>query len=540
MILPEMKYADRITKSKQIKFGGLNRSLGAGDGELQDMLNMTSDHHPLLATRAPRHLYKQLEEPGGIFSWEGLCWVTGTDFYFRGVKKGAVSAGKKRFASMGAWIIIMPDKCCYNVDTDVFRSMEAQWTGQTLTFCDGESNGEAAAANTIKCEGVNWDDYFSAGDGVTISGCTACPNNNQALVIRQISGDKLYFYENSFALNDDGSAYTEEGNLQIIRTVPELQGMCENENRLWGYVDSTIYACKQGDIFNWYVNDGLESDSYTVPVGSAGGFTGCISYRGYPTFFKEDHIYKVYGSVPSNFEVLGSATLGLAKDSADSLAIAGETLFYVSRSGVMAYTGGIPQPVGVAFGTERFKNATGGSDGLKYYVSMESAQGVRGLYVYDTQRGLWHKEDTLDVMHFARLDGDLYMLDGQGQIYLAGNAQQVPDEATEEADFPWTAEFADFTEEEPNKKGVTKLQIRLEMEQGATMQVWLQFDSEGQWQKVGSVVGEGPKRSYYLPIIPRRADHYRLKLTGTGACRIYSLVREYYTGSERRSRSGRN
>ena len=51
---------------------------------------------------------------------------------------------------------------------------------------------------------------------------------------------------------------------------------------------------------------------------------------------------------------------------------------------------------------------------------------------------------------------------------------------------------------------------------------------------------EGEKRSYYLPIIPRRGDHYRMKIVGKGGCRIYSLVREYYSGSELKSVQGRN
>jgi hypothetical protein len=42
----------------------------------------------------------------------------------------------------------------------------------------------------------------------------------------------------------------------------------------------------------------------------------------------------------------------------------------------------------------------------------------------------------------------------------------------------------------------------------------------------------GTKRSYYLPIVPRRGDHYRIKIEGTGGCRVYSLAREYYIGSE--------
>ena len=104
----------------------------------------------------------------------------------------------------------------------------------------------------------------------------------------------------------------------------------------------------------------------------------------------------------------------------------------------------------------------------------------------------------------------------------------------------WFAEFADFTEEDPNKKGVSKIQIRLELEEGATVQVFLMFDSDGEWHQVNGALGEGVKRSYYLPIVPRRSDHYRLKLVGTGGCRIFSLVREYYTGSELRSKTGRN
>lgn len=540
MKLPSMKFGDGITKGRQIKFAGMNHSEGAGDGELWDMRNMTSDHYPLLASRAKRIKYRSFTSPGGLFSWEGLCWVDGTCFYFKGEEKGQVSEGLKTFASMGAYILIFPDKCYYNVDTDEFGSLEATWSGTELTFCDGLLYGEKATANCITCPGTKWADYFRSGDAVSIAGCTINTDNNRSIIIRAIDGDKLYFYEHSFTLGDDGAAYSETGELTIKRTVPDLKYVCENENRLWGCTDTTIHASKLGDVFNWNVADGLESDSYELTPGTAGVFTGCISYRGYPTFFKEDDICKVYGSVPSNFEVLGNATLGLAAGCNGSLAIAGETLFYLSRSGVMAYTGGIPQPMNRDFGLLRFKNAVGGSDGLKYYVSMEESSGAWGLYVYDTQKGLWHKEDESHVTHFARWAGNLYMLTQEGDLWIIGNAQDPPTDATEEDTLEWFVEFADFTDEDPNKKGVSKIQIRLELEDSATVQVWLMFDSDGQWHKVSTVIGEGIKRSYYLPITPRRSDHYRLKLTGTGTCRIFSLVREYYIGSELKSKTGRN
>ena len=40
------------------------------------------------------------------------------------------------------------------------------------------------------------------------------------------------------------------------------------------------------------------------------------------------------------------------------------------------------------------------------------------------------------------------------------------------------------------------------------------------------------KRSYYLSTLPRRCDHFKIKLEGTGVWRLYSLVRESYIGSE--------
>lgn len=543
MKLPSMRYADGITKGQQVQFGGLNHNLGAGDGELWDMRNLTGDYYPLLATRPRRLLYRSMSgAPGGLFDWDGLCWVDGTGFYYGGVHKGNVTEGQKVFASLGAYIVIFPDKAWYNTLTDEFGSLEAAWSGTRLTFTNGLLFEEEAKANTVQCAGVNWADYFKPGDAVTIEGCTKHPENNKTPVIREIDGDKLYFYEYIFTLDGEDAVtpYTETGALSIKRTVPDMDFLCENENRLWGCKGDTIYASKPGDIFNWNVFDGLDSDSYATDTGSAGSFTACISYLGYPVFFKEEYIYKVYGSIPSNFEVMKSATLGVSAGSHQSLAVAGEILFYLSRAGVMAYSGGIPQPIGGAFGMERYRNGAAGSDGLKYTISMEDEAGGWHLFVYDPQKAMWHTEDETHATHFARHDGNLYFLNDKGEIWITGNIQRPPEVEREEGAVAWAAEFGDFTDDSPNKKGVSKLQIRLELDEGARVECFLQFDTDGQWQRVNGALGEGVKRSYYLPIVPRRGDHYRLKLEGTGGCRIYSMVREYYTGSELKSLPGRN
>lgn len=537
MELPSMKYADKLTKGKQIRFRGLNHTIGARDGEIWDMQNMTGDHNPVLATRAKRMLYKKLTKPGGLYSWEGLAWVDGTGFYYKGELKGQVSEGLKNFGSLGSRIVILPDKCYYDVATDTFGSMESRWEGNHVTFSNGKLYGVDADANTISCENVSWNTYFREGDAVTISGCRIHPENNQTAIIREIDGDKLYFYENIFTIGEEG--YTEE-NVSIARTVPDLISVCENENRLWGRTRDTVYSSALGDIFNWNLYDGIDSDAYAVTPGSAGSLTGCVSYRGYPIFMKDEHIYKVYGSVPSDFQLMGSASLGLAEGSGNSLAVAGEMLYYLGRNGIMAYSGGIPQSVGDAFGTDRFRNAVGGSDGLKYYVSMEGEDGTAWLYVFDTQRRTWHKEDKNRVTHFASWNGNLYFLNDKGEIWITGNVQDPPAEATDEKDFPFMTEFTDFTENEPDKKGVGKLQLRIELDDGASLNVMIQFDSDGEWRKIRTLTGSEGKRSHVLPIVPRRCDHYRVKLEGTGGCRIYTMTREFYSGSELKSKSGRN
>lgn len=542
MKLSNMVYRDGIGKQTQVKFGGLNHTLGAADGELWDMQNLTSDNAPLISTRAPRYQKNIGADAGGIF-WHGaICFVLGKDFYYDWEVKGQVTEGKKTLCAMGAYIVIFPDKCYYNIKSGEFGDLESVWSGQSVKFTNGTIYGEEAKCNTIICPDVIWSDYFRVGDAVQIEGCETHSENNRFNIIREMEGDTLRFSEDSFQLNGDNGdeEYTEPGEITISRKVPDLRYLCENENRLWGCTEDEIFCCKMSDIFNWYSNDGLKESSWSTGVGSVGPFTGCFAYKGFPIFFKEDHVYKIYGSFATEFQALGSATLGLAEGCSDSLAIAGEALFYLSRTGVVTYTGGIPQHISSAFGTERFSDGVAGSDGMKYYISMTGENGERWLYAFDTQKGMWHKEDESDAVGFVRWEGAAAMLLRDGWLQILDPQEAVPEGFEKEDPFSWYCEFSDFTNEEPNKKRVVKLQIRMELEADACAQVYLQCDSNGAWLPVGTKLGDSIKRSYYLPIVPRRCDHYRIRIEGTGRCYIHSLSRLSSTGSAMKSTIGRN
>lgn len=538
MRLPGARYSDGIGKVTQIRFGGLDRRDGAKDGTICDMQNLTSDHYPVLAVREKRSGVGRLGLPQGFCAWGKLAWVDDGVFYFDGIAKGyGLSAGQKRFAAIGSKIIILPDKCYYDYKADVFGSLEAKWMGASLHFENGEIYEEEAAANTIRAEGVDWSKLFREGDAVTVSGCQVCPGNNKTAIIREIRGDVLRFYENTWDF-PEGEGYQETGQVTIARTLPDLRYLCENENRLWGCDEDTIYCSKLGDPFNWNVYDGLSSDSWALTPGSPGSFTGCCSYKGYAVFFKEDRIYKIYGSAPSNFSATGTASLGLIDG--DSLAVAGETLYYLGVNGIMSYAGGIPQLISEELGTTKYIRGTAGSDGLKYYISLQKEDLSREMLVYDTQRNLWHREDEMPVMNFARLDGELYFLVENGEVRCVGRSLARHDAELEESEVAWVAEFGDLTEENANKKGLVRLQLRMELETGSDAAVLIQYDGDGIWHPLQRFMGENPKRSYVIPLIPRRCDHYRIRLEGRGGCKIYSMAREYYVGSDFRSGNGRN
>ena len=600
MKLPRLPYAGRYRTAVQTAFGGLDRSPGAADGALREMTNLSARAWPLLAPREKRGLERTLTSPGGLGADGVPFWTEGTELYVNGTAVGTVSAGEKKFAAMGSDILIFPDKLRYDRNTGTLSALESVWTGGSLEFRNGQLYGAAAEANALYADGTNWADYFKPGDGVTVSGCTRHPENDRTLVIREVSGAYLYFYEYSFVLEPqyrfdvpdaglpagnyhfaagsgnrsftlstalaagssltwDGAVltltaggvssrvptaavtlgtlltfdrtdtlpYTETGSLSVARRVPALEQLCVNENRLWGCAGKRIYASKLGDPANFEVFDGLSTDSWQSDTLDAGDFTACVSYLGYPVFFKEDSVCKVYGDRPANFQWTPSARLGVLAGCEKSLAVAGETLYYLSRAGVAAYTGGIPSIVSAPLGAEtRWQRAVAGSDGTRYYVSLYDGT-VWALYVYDTRYGVWHREDAAEARDFAFWDGGLHLLLASGGLYrLDGSAGTAEDAVS------WEAEFADLTDGSPEKKGVLRLLLRAELEAGASLTAAVRYDSAGDYQTV-KTLSASRKRSFVLPLAVRRCDHWALRLSGTGDCRVHSLAFTRYAGSER-------
>jgi hypothetical protein len=129
-------------------FRGYNHNLRIGDGEFYDMKNLSSNDFPVLSPRDRRGVYATPSIPQGMVAKDSLCYVDGGDFIIDGERipmgltverDGEGNIIQKNLISMGAYVIIMPDKRYINTsDLTDYGSMEASVTtteAVSFTLC---------------------------------------------------------------------------------------------------------------------------------------------------------------------------------------------------------------------------------------------------------------------------------------------------------------------------------------------------------------------------------------------------------------------
>lgn len=393
---------------------------------------------------------------------------------------------------------------------------------------------------------------FEVGDAVLIKGIRADKElsellNGKCSVIQAKSDDYIVvigILESTGSVEQSYDEQDEQNNLAIRRFFPKMDFVCESGNRLWGcrygknldgVVVNEIYASKLGDFKNWNVFTGVSTDSYYASVGTDGAFTGAVSYLGRPIFFKENWCHTVYGSYPAQFQINATSLRGVQKGCSGSLAIVDETLFYKSRSGVMAFGGSLPSSVSEPLGSGEYDGAVGASFGSKYYVSMRCvAENKHYLFVYDTARGMWHKEDSLTVREFCKVDNTLYAAvqndpieDTSTSVYEIAN----PTSKLSEGAVQWFAESGCIGLSAPDKKYLARIDLRMTLDPGALARILVQYDSLPGWEQTAALNGI-KLSSFTVPIKPRRCDHMRIRIEGRGGMKLYSVCKITEQGSD--------
>ena len=573
-------------------FGGYNRQLSCQDGQFSNMKNMTSLYFPILSPRQKRGIVKNLTNPQGILDKEDLVWIDDGKLYVNGEEKtlsgvSLTTTGTKTLAKMGAYVIIMPDKVWYNAETYECGYMEHKNTianGTKITFSLCEANGTAItyhdAAYYETTAPVDGDYMMTAVKGkpsLKVYAATTKTWITVATTYTQISAtgigvglekedgvkltiDKIDGLSNIFVNEEEGgkmstnsvivdktddvitivgilgaSIEVTDKELWVERKVPDMAFITECNNRLWGCSKDghELYCCKLGDVKNWNTFAGISTDSWAATVGSDGKFTGAITYLGYPMFFKEDSLIKIAVSSIGGHQVKETMCRGVQRGSERSLAILNETLFYKTTTGVCAYNGSLPSSISDDLGEVRYSNAVAGTIDNRYYISMKDDKGVPALFVFDTKSGMWCKEDNTDVLYFCKHGDDLYYIDvaDKKMKSIRGTLlYDVPEKATE-GNFEWFVESGVVGYSTPDNKYVANINLRITLEFGTNVDFYLQYDSGEEWEHKFNMSGTGT-RTFSVPIIPKRCDHFKYKLTGKGGCKIHSITKTMEQGSD--------
>ena len=587
--LPRMIYGLGKRERLQVAFGGYRHTENCGDGEFYDMQNMSCEHYPVLSSRRPRqYIPMELVSAEAFYSDHGVrVTIEGGILKINGIEIKSVGVRNKwDLIKCGDRTLLMPTKLllntkykikgkkpegelpnaadiddayavskgdevhlfvyngeqwvdhgriCQEMETKVVVEAPAEEQAWKVIVGEGTLYNQAADANTITFNGVDLDlgDYFKPGDGVHISGMTVVPKNNKTAIIREVEKNKLHFSEYAFEVPEGSQgSYKETGTITIERKIPIMDGCFYHENRLWGFKGSEIFASKLGDPFNFYVYDGLSTDSYYIDTQMRDDFVVGISFGGYPMFFREHGFLKIYGSKPGTYQTQEVDALGVKKNSPKSLCAIGGCLVYLSSEGFVMYDGSA-RSLNDMFGTGRFNHAVAGSDARRCYISCYDQYGKHHLFCFDSMIGLWMREDDLSVSDFI-YDGALYALVKSSStehriVALGENTGNFLGLWSTEGNCDSFIEFGDQAEDSVSRKILMKITLRLKVAQLAVLRVKIRYD-HGQWEDVEQIAS-GNKRSVQLCIKPRRCDHYNIRIESSGDWKLYAMEKEYYIGS---------
>ena len=469
-----------------------------------------------------------------------------------------------------------------HIRIDGIRDGEAPTYQNTLTFAEGSFLSPTAYRNltskltqgTRYRANVKTSNRGDSSDYYTFTGDSSLPIGTQLLIFRSSfkwqgmsynpgvyyfkpGANELGFMSNNTGgsgtvatftyYNNDWTEYPEDEapiphtywepkSLTVKVPLPDLDFICEKDNRLWGVANSqtsrtwntdtenydeqtsrVIYASALGNPGQFWAFDGLSTDSWQVAVASEGDFTGMAAYSSGVLFFKEREVVKVIGRYPAEYTSYTYQFSGVKAGCSKTIRNINEVLYYLSPGGVMAYSGGVPQLVSAVFGNKVYSEGVAGADSRYYVLSADDSDGTHDLMVYDTQVGQWLRESNDAAEDFFVHDGSIHMVAG-GSVYRMW--------ADPNGSVSWMAQFCPMYENAHGKKRYGNIYLRLELDGSCKVETRADY---GEW-KTEKEFSAG--RTVTVPLVPKRCDRFEIRLSGTGRCTVLSCVREFQTRSD--------
>lgn len=552
------------------QFIGLDQRERISVGELAHTLNCSSRRYPTLSPRYERGITEGHPGISCMISKGHLCFIKGNKLYvnFTEVATLPTSTQKRRMVGMGAYIIVFPDGYYYNTeDSSDKGNIEKTFNvagSVAYTLCNSQGDGITATSSgtapTNPTDGQYWIDtsvvpnvlkrwsaiysswtqipstftkiaysgigsLFDEMDSVTISGSTVVENGSYAIYHKDSGYIVIPYLLNQVA--------TRTENMTVKRAMPPMDFVVESGNRLWGckygrvggQTVNEIYASALGNFKVWNRYLGISTDSYAASRGSDGPWTGAVNYLGTPIFFKENTIETVYPSTSGAHEIqaVNINGTGVAPGAADSIAVVNGVVYYQGVDGFYSYTGSLPKKISDPLGDHFYEDSVAGDLADHYYVCAREGEEYN-VFVYQTELGIWYREDSMQVTSFCRVGSELFFTDGV-KLYTARATM-----GTKETKVGWSAITHDFCYSTPEDTNVQRVSVRAHLEKGATLTIQISYDGSNKFSDVGTITGNGTSRYETYPIVPARCDHFRLRFVGNGDGCIWSVICKYDKG----------
>lgn len=335
----------------------------------------------------------------------------------------------------------------------------------------------------------------------------------------------------------EGENYVKDGGTEygwkvsIPPAVPNLKHVTVHLSRVFGVDDDRVYASGYNDYANWNldtVDEYNEANAWCSPSQSntkAGGkFTGITTFQNHVICFKHDFMHEIYNT-KNPFRIQDIYAEG-AIDNRTIQDVDGKLIF-VSEDDVKVYTGSNPRIIGYNLNMPKYDYAVSGTDNRNYYLYCKDGIDREHLYVYDTYTDMW-SEQYIDqvVISFAHNKNGMYMLCEDGHVYRMDTNQyggQI-----------WSFETDLVTNKTVDIKHIKKLQMLVEHNTNAEMQVYILYDDEVFDEKYPEemkkrLVYDTQSRyrsgKYPIRVKPRKTANYGFKLhvEGSGYVKLYEL-----------------
>ena len=323
---------------------------------------------------------------------------------------------------------------------------------------------------------------------------------------------------------------------------PKLDFVVEAQNRLWGcrYGENAfgefvneLYCTALGTYNEWYRYEGLADSSWAASVGSQGNFTGALVLGGTPIFFKENVAYKIYPSASGAHQVVALEIRGVAPGTSDAIVYINEGVIYKGTDYFFFFDGSHIAPISESLGKIECGRAVAGVDGDKYVCCLDTPEGTY-ILTYDTRYGFWQKELCEPERYISGMVNRdeglelLYKEEEDGKTIVTRMRYRGRGEETDGEKPKYMFESGEIGFSSPDSKYLIRLDMRVRLDFGATFNVWVQYDGDGKYYSVARLVGVNPTpKSEVVYVMPRRCDHFRIKVTGTGIFKLYSISKVF-------------